>query len=67
MIDAGEEDGRPYIVFEYVDGETLKQRIKAAAGSPIAEAVAYAIEIGRGLEAAHAAGSSTATSSRRTS
>ena len=24
VIDAGEEDGRPYIVFEYVEGETLK-------------------------------------------
>ena len=27
VIDAGEDGGRPYIVFEYVDGETLKQRI----------------------------------------
>ena len=27
VIDAGEDGGRPYIVFEYFDGETLKQRI----------------------------------------
>jgi len=27
VIDAGEDDGRPYIVFEYVEGETLKERI----------------------------------------
>ena len=28
VIDAGEDEGRPYIVFEYVEGETLKQRIQ---------------------------------------
>ena len=28
VIDAGEDGGHPYIVFEYVDGETLKQRIE---------------------------------------
>src|ERR687896_765026 len=37
VIDAGEDEGAPYIVFEYVEGETL----------------AYAIEIGRALECAH--------------
>ena len=30
VIDAGEDGGHPYIVFEYVDGETLKQRIDRA-------------------------------------
>src|ERR671927_506985 len=28
VIDAGEDDGTPYIVFEYVAGETLKDRIR---------------------------------------
>ena len=28
VIDAGEDDGRPYIVFEYIEGETLKERIR---------------------------------------
>ena len=28
VIDAGEDDGTPYIVFEYVEGETLKERIR---------------------------------------
>ncbi|MEA2375366.1 MAG: eukaryotic-like serine/threonine-protein kinase [Thermoleophilaceae bacterium] len=55
VIDAGEDDGHPYIVFEYVEGETLKARIKASDGGlPVVEAVAYAIEIGRALSAAHA-------------
>jgi eukaryotic-like serine/threonine-protein kinase len=54
VIDAGEDDGRPYIVFEYIDGRTLKRRIQDEGQLPVDEAVAYAIEIGRGLTAAHA-------------
>src|SRR4051794_28080849 len=53
VIDAGEDDGHPFIVFEYVDGETLKQLIKRIGPLPVTESVAYAIEIGRGLMAAH--------------
>ncbi len=55
VIDAGEDGGHPYIVFEYVEGETLKQRIERLGRLPLDEAAAYAIEIGRGLAAAHAA------------
>jgi eukaryotic-like serine/threonine-protein kinase len=54
VIDAGEDDGRPYIVFEYIPGRTLKRRIQEEGRLPVDEAVAYAIEIGRGLTAAHA-------------
>jgi serine/threonine-protein kinase len=54
VIDAGEDESRPYIVFEYVEGETLKERIRRVGRLPIAEAVAYAIEIARALGAAHA-------------
>src|ERR671925_13062 len=53
VIDAGEDDGNPYIVFEYVEGETLKERIRRLGRLPVAEAVAYAVEIGRALECAH--------------
>src|SRR3954462_10810970 len=56
VIDAGEEDGRPYIVFEYVEGETLKDRIRRLGRLPVDEAIAYAIEIARALGAAHARG-----------
>lgn len=54
VIDAGEDDGHPYIVFEYVEGETLKARIDRMGSLPADEAAAFAIEIGRGLAAAHA-------------
>jgi eukaryotic-like serine/threonine-protein kinase len=55
VIDAGEDDGAPYIVFEYVEGETLKERIRRLGSLPVPEAVAYAIEIARALSSAHAA------------
>jgi eukaryotic-like serine/threonine-protein kinase len=54
VIDAGEDEGRPYIVFEYVEGETLKERIRRHGRLAISEAIAYAVEIGRALGAAHA-------------
>lgn len=54
VIDAGEDGGFPYIVFEYVEGETLKQRIARIGALDPQEALAYAIEIARGLTVAHA-------------
>src|ERR1700692_4723598 len=60
VIDAGEEssgDGEhprsPYIVLEYVDGETLKDLIRRDGPLEITQALAYAIEISRALGAAH--------------
>jgi len=63
VIDAGEESsdegewdgagGTPYIVLEYVEGETLKQLIRRAGPLEITQAIAYAIEIARALGAAH--------------
>jgi len=54
VIDAGEDSGHPYIVFEFIEGETLKQRVRRLGRLPIPEALAYAIEIARALGAAHA-------------
>src|SRR5918996_4759721 len=54
VIDAGEDGGHPYIVFEYVKGETLKQRIGRVGALDTQEAIAYAIEVARGLGVAHA-------------
>ena len=56
VIDAGEDGGRPYIVFEYVKGETLKQRIGRIGALDATEALAYAIEIAQALEVAHERG-----------
>jgi eukaryotic-like serine/threonine-protein kinase len=61
VIDAGEEpseDGlesgsAPYIVLEYVQGETLKQLIRRDGPLEITQAIAYAIELARALGAAH--------------
>jgi serine/threonine-protein kinase len=57
VIDAGEEtsmDGAaPFIVLEYVDGETLKEVIRREAPLDISQALAYTIEIARALGAAH--------------
>ncbi len=60
VIDAGEEPdaeepelGTPYIVLEYVDGETLKGLIRRGGPMEIPQALAYAIEIARALGAAH--------------
>ncbi|HEY1451539.1 MAG TPA: protein kinase [Solirubrobacteraceae bacterium] len=59
VIDAGEEPaedgvgGMPYIVLEYVEGETLKQLIHRQGSLEVTEAIAYSIEIARALGAAH--------------
>src|SRR3954465_8670304 len=49
----GEPVAMPYIVFEYVEGETLKDRIRRMGRLPVPAPVAYAIEIARALQAAH--------------
>jgi serine/threonine-protein kinase len=60
VIDAGEDSagdgehsGSPYIVLEFVDGETLKELIRRDGPLEITNAIAYAIEIARALGAAH--------------
>src|SRR5271168_5067800 len=45
--------GTPYIVLEYIEGETLKALIRRDGPLEIPRAIAYAIEISRALGAAH--------------
>jgi serine/threonine-protein kinase len=56
VYDAGEDSGRPYIVMELVDGETLADVVASRGRLPPAEAVDLALQICAGLEHAHAAG-----------
>src|ERR1700681_1964566 len=46
-LHGGAETGTPYIVLEFVDGETLKDLIRRQAPLEIPQALAYAIEIAR--------------------
>ena len=50
--DVGTLDGIPYAAMELLDGATLRERI-AGAPLPLRTAVDYAVQIGRGLAAAH--------------
>ena len=56
VIDRGEHEGRQFIVFEYVDGENLKQLIERRGPAPVATALELAIADRRGLSFAHQQG-----------
>src|SRR5580765_1889587 len=56
VIDRGEEGGRQFIVFEYVDGENLKRMIQRGGPAPVERALEIAIQIARALAYAHAQG-----------
>ncbi len=49
----GELEGKPYLVLELVDGQTLAERLKRSA-LPLDEAMKIARQVSEGLEAAHA-------------
>jgi serine/threonine-protein kinase len=53
VIDRGEDGGQQFIVFEYVDGENLKQLVERAGPLPIRRAVQLALEIADALAFAH--------------
>jgi serine/threonine protein kinase len=50
--DVGIHERRPYLVSEWLEGETLRQRL-ATADTPWRKAVAYALQIAHGIAAAH--------------
>src|SRR6266550_701194 len=55
IYDIGEHEGRPFIVMEYLEGQSLKERIPQG---PIStgEMLDFSIQIAGALEAAHARG-----------
>jgi serine/threonine protein kinase len=54
--DIGEQDGRAFIVMEYLDGASLKDRIVDRVGLPLDTVLALGIEVADALDAAHRAG-----------
>src|SRR3954468_5646361 len=52
VYEVGEDDGTPYIAMEFVEGETLRQKIKANA-LLLKEAIGIALQIAAGLARAH--------------
>lgn len=53
IYDVGSENGMHYIVMEFVEGITLKTYIEKKGKLTYKEAVSIAIQVGRGIEAAH--------------
>jgi len=52
VFDIGSQDNFPYIVSELLEGETLRTRLSGGP-LPVRKAVEYALQIARGLAAAH--------------
>src|SRR5256886_8098326 len=53
VYDVGTLDGMFYVVSELLEGETLRKRLQEST-VPVRKAIDYAIQIARGLAAAHA-------------
>jgi eukaryotic-like serine/threonine-protein kinase len=57
VYDDGETpEGNPYIVLEYLDGETLEQRLEREHDVPLTDAVRIVAHVARALARAHAQG-----------
>jgi len=55
VYDVGTHDGTPYVVSELLEGETLGTRMSGSS-LPLRKCLDYAIQIAKGLDAAHAKG-----------
>ena len=56
IYQVGEEGGRPYLVMERLHGESLEDKLKRERWLPISEALRIAVQIAKGLRAAHSVG-----------
>jgi serine/threonine-protein kinase len=52
----GEADGHTFIVMSYLEGETVRARLRRVGRMPLPEALRVAIEVSEALRAAHARG-----------
>jgi urea transport system substrate-binding protein len=56
IYQVGQQGGLPFLVMEYLHGESLEQRLERAGWLPVAEAIRIVRQVAEGLQAAHAAG-----------
>jgi serine/threonine-protein kinase len=56
VYDAGEHEGRPYFVMEYIEGETLADLVRREGPLEPPRAVELVVQACAGIEAAHVAG-----------
>jgi Tol biopolymer transport system component len=58
LYDVGHQDGSDFLVMEFLDGESLADRLARSKGGPLPlqEAMAIAIQVADALDAAHRAG-----------
>ncbi len=55
VFDVGNHEGQPYLVLELLDGQTLRETIRAGT-PPLRQSLTWALEAARGLGAAHERG-----------
>src|SRR5262249_17841986 len=56
IFDMGQENGRPYIVMEHLDGETLNKYVARPEAADLESKIDLMVQICRGLQAAHSHG-----------
>jgi serine/threonine protein kinase len=55
-LDFGEHEGLPYLVMEFVEGETLSRKIQRQGPLPEIDAVRWVAQVAQGLHRAHKTG-----------
>src|ERR687887_2873065 len=53
ILDRGEDEGRQFLVFELVEGRTLKEVLEEEGRLPVPQALEIALQVARGLAFAH--------------